>query len=64
MKWAGHVATMEEGRSGFKILTFAPVGKIPLGRPINTRNLVDSIQDRAYWRALRKRHGTSRFRRL
>ena len=31
--WAGHVARMEEGRSGFKILTGKPAGKRPLGRP-------------------------------
>ena len=59
---------MEEGRSAFKILTGKPTGKIPLGRPcsrwedkirmdlqeicINTRNWVDSAQDRNYWRAL------------
>ena len=55
LRWAGHVARMEEGRSGFKILTGKPTGKRPLGRPrsrwednikvdlkkigINTRNL-------------------------
>ena len=33
MKWAGHVARMEEGRSAFKILTGKPTGKRPLGRP-------------------------------
>ena len=59
---------MEEGRSAFKILIGTPTGKRPLGRPsykwennirmdlkeigINTRNLVDSAQDRYYWRAL------------
>ena len=59
---------MEEGRSAFKTLTSTPVGKRPLGRPrfrcednirmdlkeidINTRNWVDSGQDRDYWRAL------------
>ena len=53
---------------GFKILTDKPSGKTPLGRPrcrledklrmdlkeigINTRNWVDSAQDRDYWRAL------------
>ena len=53
---------MEEGRSAFKILTVKPIGKSPLGRPrgrwednirmdlkgigINTRNWVDSAQDR------------------
>ena len=56
MKWEGHVARMEEGRSAFKFLT----GKRPLGRPsrrwednirmnlkeidINTRNWVDLAQ--------------------
>ena len=33
MRWAGHVARMEEGRSAFKILTGTPAGKRPLGRP-------------------------------
>ena len=33
MKWAGHVARMEEGRSAFKILIGKPTGKTPLGRP-------------------------------
>ena len=33
LRWAGHVATMEEGRSAFKILTDKPTGKRPLGRP-------------------------------
>ena len=64
MRWAGHVARIEEGRSAFKILT----GKRPLGRPrhrwednvrmdleeigINAGNWIDSAQDRDYWRAL------------
>ena len=68
LRWAGHVARREEGRSAFKILTGKPTGKVPLGRPrrrweeniriehkeigINTRNLVDSDQDSYYWRAL------------
>ena len=59
---------MEDGRSDFKILTGTPTGKRPLGRPrhrwednirmdlkeigINTRNWVDSVQDRDIWRAL------------
>ena len=62
------LARMEEGRSAFKILTGIPTGKRSLGRPrrrwednirvdleeidINTRNWVDSAQDRDYWRAL------------
>ena len=67
LRWAGHVARMEEGRSAFKILTGKLTGKRPLGRPgrrwednirmdledigINTRNWLDSAQDRDYWRA-------------
>ena len=59
---------MEEGRSNFKILTGKPTGKRYSERPrrswednirmdlkdmgINTRNWVDSAQDRYYWRAL------------
>ena len=58
LRWAGHVARMEEGRSAFKILKGKPTGKRPLGRPwrrwednvrmdleeigINTMNWVDS----------------------
>ena len=68
LNWAGHIAKMEEGRSAFKILTGKPTGKRPLGRSsrrwkgnirvyikeigINTRNCVDSVRDRYYWRAL------------
>ena len=68
MRWAGHVARMEEGRSAFKILTGKPTGKSPLGRlrrrwednirmhleeiGINAGNWVDSAQDRNCWRAL------------
>ena len=33
LRWAGHVARMEEGRSAFKILTGKPTGKRNLGRP-------------------------------
>ena len=33
LRWAGHVARMEEGRSAFKILTRKPTGNKPLGRP-------------------------------
>ena len=68
LRWAGHVARMEEGRSAFKILTGKPTEKRPLRRPrhrwednirmdleevgINAGNWVDSAQDRNYWRAL------------
>jgi hypothetical protein len=33
LRWAGHVAWMEESRSSFKIVTGKPTGKWPLGRP-------------------------------
>ena len=68
LRWAGHVARMEEGRSAFKVLAGKPTGKRPLGRPrrrwednirmdleeigINTGNWVYSAQVRDYWRAL------------
>ena len=68
LRWPGHVARREEGRSAFKILTGKPTGKRPLGRPrrrwednirmdleeicINAGNWVGSAQDRNYWRAL------------
>jgi hypothetical protein len=64
LRWASHIARMEEGRRTFKILTGTTAGKRPLGRPrrrwednirmnlkgigINTRNWVDSAQDRDY----------------
>jgi hypothetical protein len=56
-----------EARSAFNHFTGKPTGKRPLGRPglkweehirmdlkeigMNTRNWVDSAQDRDYWRA-------------
>ena len=62
------IARMEEGRSAFKILTGKFTGKKPLGRPrrrweenirmdlkklsVNTSDLIDSAQDREYWRAV------------
>ena len=68
LRWAGHVARMEEGWSAFKTLTGKPTGKRPLGRPrhrwednirmdheeigINVGNWVDSAQGKNYWRAL------------
>jgi hypothetical protein len=33
LRWAGHVAKMEEGRGAFEISTGTPAGKRPLGRP-------------------------------
>ena len=32
LRWAVHVARMEEGRNAFKILTGKPIGKRQLGR--------------------------------
>ena len=68
LRWTGHVARMEEGRSAFKILTGTPAGNRCLGRPrrrwednirmylseigISTRNWVDLTHDWDYWRAL------------
>ena len=63
LRWAGHVARMEEVRSAYKILTGKPLGRrwrrwednirVDLGEiGISTRNWVDSAQDRNYWRAL------------
>ena len=33
LRWAEHIARMEEGRSAFKILPGKPTGKRPLWRP-------------------------------
>ena len=68
LRWAGLVARMEGGRSAMKILTGKPTGKRPLGRPrrrwednitmdlkeigFNTKNFLDSTQDRDYWKVL------------
>ena len=32
LRWVGHIARMEEGTSGLKMLTGKPTGKNPLGR--------------------------------
>ena len=66
LRWAGHVAKMEEGKSAFKILIGIPTGKRPLvksrrrwednirmdleGIGNNMRNWVDSARDRDCWR--------------
>ena len=42
MKWAGHVARMEEGRRVHKVLVGKPEGKRPLGRP--SRRWEDNIK--------------------
>jgi hypothetical protein len=33
MRWAGHLARMEEGRGVYRVLVGNPEGKRPLGRP-------------------------------
>jgi hypothetical protein len=33
MRWAGHVACVEEGRGDYRVLVGRPKGKRPLGRP-------------------------------
>ena len=68
MRWAGHVARMEEGRVVYRVLVGKPEGRRPLGRP--RRGWEDNIrmylwevgcgcvdwmelaQDRDRWRAL------------
>ena len=63
---------MEESRVAFKISAGKPTGKRPLERSrcrwedyirmdlkeigINTRNCVDSVQDRGFWRSLGMRY--------
>jgi len=42
MRWAGHVACMDEERGVCRVLLEKPVGKRPLGRP--SRRWVDSIR--------------------
>jgi hypothetical protein len=42
MRWAEHVARMEEKRNAYRLLMVKPEGKIPLGRP--KRRWVDNIK--------------------
>jgi hypothetical protein len=67
MRWAGHVARMEEGRDVYRVLVRRPKGKRPLGRPrrrwegnikmdlreieIDGANWIQLVQDRVRWRA-------------
>ena len=68
LRWAGRLTRTVEGRGSFKILTGKSTGNRPLGESrrrwedvirmdfkeigINTRNRLNSCQDRSYWRAL------------
>ena len=76
LRWAGHVARMEEGRRAFKIVT----GKRPLGRPrcrwednismdleeigINEGNWIDSARIGIIGEPLSLQHSTSGFHKL
>jgi hypothetical protein len=67
MRWAGHVARMEEGRGVYRVLVGRPEVKRPLGRPrrrwkdkfktdlreigIDGTNWIRLSQDRVQWRA-------------
>ena len=33
LRWAGHVARMEQSRNSYRVLVRKPEGKVPLGRP-------------------------------
>ena len=68
LRWAGHVARMEEGRDVYKVLVGKPEGKRPLGRPrrrwqdnikmdleevgMGCGDWMELAQDRDRWRAL------------
>jgi hypothetical protein len=68
MRWAGHVARMEEKRTVYRLLVGKPEGKRPLGRPrrrwignikidllergLNVVHGIGLAQDRYRWRAL------------
>ena len=68
LRWAGHVARMEEGRDVYKVLVWKPEGKRPLGRPRRRwednikmyleevgrgcGNWMELAHDRDRWRAL------------
>jgi hypothetical protein len=68
MRWAGHVARMEEKRNVYRLLVGKPEGMRPLGRPrrrwidnikmdllgigVNAVDWIGLAQDRYRWRAL------------
>ena len=67
LRWAGHVARMEQFRNAYRVLVAKPEGKIPLGRPRRRREenirmdlrevgcdpgeWIDLAEDRDQWRA-------------
>jgi hypothetical protein len=42
MRWAGHVARMEQNRNAYRLLVGKPEGRRPLGRP--RRRWLDNIR--------------------
>jgi hypothetical protein len=44
MRWAGHVARMEERKNGYRLMVGKPEGKRPLGRP-RRRWVDDNMMD-------------------
>ena len=47
LRWAGHVARMEEGRRSFKILTGKPTGKrLCVGLGVDGRTILERILKR------------------
>ena len=63
LRWAEHIARLEEGMITFNISTRNPTENIFLGKPghrnydlrgtvVKTRNWIDSAPIRDYWRAL------------
>ena len=67
LRWAGHVAGMEQSRNAYRVIVGKPEGKRPLGRPrrrwednikMNLREVgcdpgewIDLAEDRDQWRA-------------
>ncbi|KAJ4449364.1 hypothetical protein ANN_00762 [Periplaneta americana] len=67
LRWAGHVARMDESRNAYRVLVGRPEGKRPLGRPrrrwednikmdlrevgYDDRDWINVAQDRDRWRA-------------
>jgi hypothetical protein len=43
MRWAGHVASMCEGRGAYRVLVGRPGGRRPLGRPVKNVKCVETV---------------------
>jgi hypothetical protein len=44
MRWAGHVARMEEGKGIYRVLVGRPEGRRPLARPRPRRKWEDNVK--------------------